>query len=161
VHRKTLFWLSLPAALLSTLLISQAVGVPRQVRGDDASQAETKLVPVDKSMHEFMEYFFQPTYLRLKASMAAAPSANEGWKAIKSDSLILAEGGNLLLLRTPLRDPAKWNESSVAVRDSAGQLYKAARKKDFDACRKTYEQMLTNCNSCHKQFAGGKHMLAP
>ena len=24
-----------------------------------------------------------------------------------------------------------------------------------------YEQMLTNCNSCHKQFAGGKHMLAP
>ena len=64
-------------------------------------------------------------------------------------------------LRTPLRDPAKWNEYSVAVRDSAGQLYKAARKKDFDACRKTYEQMLTNCNSCHKQFAGGKHMLAP
>jgi hypothetical protein len=161
VHRKTIFWLSLPAALLSTLLISQAVSVPRQVRGDDASQTQTKLVPVDKSMHEFMEYFFQPTYLRLKASMAAAPSANEGWKAIKSDSLILAEGGNLLLLRTPLRDPAKWNEYSVAVRDSAGQLYKAARKKDLDACRKTYEQMLTNCNSCHKQFAGGKHMLAP
>jgi hypothetical protein len=49
----------------------------------------------------------------------------------------------------------------VAVRDSAGQLYKAARKKDFDASRKSYEQMLTKCNSCHKQFAGGKHMLAP
>jgi hypothetical protein len=161
VHRKTLFWLSLPAALLSSLLISQAVSVPRQVRGEDAPQTQTKLVPVDKSMHEFMEYFFQPTYLRLKSTMAAAPSANEGWKAIKSDSLILAEGGNLLLLRTPLRDPARRNESSVAVRDSAGQLYKAARKKDFDLCRKTYEQMLTNCNSCHKQFAGGKHMLAP
>lgn len=161
MHRKTVFWLGLSAGLLSTLLVFQAISGPRQVRGDETGQAAIKLVPVEKSMHEFMEYFFQPTYLRLKPVMAAAPSDNAGWKAIKADSLILAEGGNLLLLRTPLRDPAKWNESSVAVRDAAGQLYKAARKKDFDACRKTYEQMLTNCNSCHKRFAGGKHMLAP
>ncbi|HEV3299651.1 MAG TPA: cytochrome c [Planctomycetaceae bacterium] len=160
MHRKT-FWLSLPAALLSTLLISQVVRLSQRARADDAVQAETKLAPVDKSMHEFMEYFFQPTYLRLKPSVAASAAANPSWGAIKSDALILAEGGNLLLLRTPLRDPAKWNEYSVAVRDSAGQLYKAARKKDFDACRKTYEQMLTNCNRCHKQFAGGKHILAP
>ena len=33
--------------------------------------------------------------------MAAAPADNAGWKAVKSDALILAEGGNLLLLRQP------------------------------------------------------------
>ena len=112
-------------------------------------------------MHEFMEYFFQPTYQRLKPAMASAPADRAGWRAIKSDAMILAEGGNLLLLPTPLRDPAKWNEFSVSVRDAAGQLYKQAKKKDFDACRKAYEQMLTSCNACHKQFAGSKHMLAP
>jgi hypothetical protein len=169
VRHSTVVCLVLLAGLFSLLLTLPGANGPRAAPGEDphaapredAVPAEPKLVPVDRSMHEFMEYFFQPTYQRLKPVMAAAPSANAGWKAIKSDSLILAEGGNLLLLRTSLKDPAKWNEYSVAVRDSAGQLYKAARKKDFDASRKSYEQMLTNCNSCHKQFAGGKHLLAP
>jgi hypothetical protein len=66
-----------------------------------------------------------------------------------------------LLLRKSAKDPANWDAYSVAVRDTAGQLYKAARAKDFAASRKAYEQMLVNCNRCHKQFAGGKHMLAP
>jgi hypothetical protein len=160
VHQKSLFCLSLLAGIVSTVSIGYVVSGRESARGEDAVQAEAKLVPVDKSMHEFMEYYFQPTYRRLRPSMAT-PAANPGWGAIKSDALILAEGGNLLLLRTPLRDPARWNEYSVAVRDSAGQLYKAAKKKDCDGCRKTYELMLANCNSCHKQFAGGKHILAP
>lgn len=108
-----------------------------------------------------MEYFFQPTYLRLRHAIAAEPSDNSGWRGIKSDALIFAEGGNLLLLRTPPKDPAKWNESSAAVRDFGGQLYRAARKKDFDAARKAYEKMLMSCNACHKEFAGGKHILSP
>jgi cytochrome c553 len=159
--RKSVFLLGPPVGLLIVLAILTALTGPGRIQADDAPQAETKLVPVDRSMHEFMEYYFQPTYLRLKSVMAAAPTENAGWKAIKADSLVLAEGGNLLLSRTPLRDPLKWNASSVAVREAAGQLYKAAKKKDFEASRKSYEQMLTNCNACHKQFAGGKHILAP
>ncbi len=38
------------------------------------------IVPVEDSMHEFMEYVFQPTYLRLKQSMAAAPADNKDGK---------------------------------------------------------------------------------
>jgi Cytochrome C' len=161
MRRKTALLLGLSTSLITILVTLPAITSPRRIQADDAPQSETKLVPVDRSMHEFMEYYFQPTYLRLKPVMAAAPADNAGWRAIKADSLILAEGGNLLLLRTPLRDPAKWNASSVAVREAAGQLYKAAKKRDFDASRKAYEAMLTNCNSCHKQFAGGKHILAP
>jgi hypothetical protein len=161
VLRNSVLGLGLTAALLSILTILFAHGRSAAAGGDETPAAQTKLVPVDRSMHEFMEYYFQPTYLRLKGVMAAAPAGNPNWKAIKADSMILAEGGNLLLLRTPLKDPARWNEMSVAVRDAAGQLYKAARKRDIEATRKSYEQMLINCNSCHKQFAAGKHMLAP
>jgi hypothetical protein len=110
VRHSTVVCLVLLAGLFSLLLTLPAVNGPRAAHGEDAVRAQPTLVPVDRSMHEFMEYFFQPSYQRLKPVMAAAPSANAGWKAIKSDSLILAEGGNLLLLRTPLRDPAKWNE---------------------------------------------------
>ena len=56
---------------------------------------------VEPDMHEFMEYYFQPTYRRLKETMAAAPADNAGWKAIKADSIILAESGNLLIGRGP------------------------------------------------------------
>jgi hypothetical protein len=112
-------------------------------------------------MHEFMEYVFQPTYLRLKQSMAAAPADNAGWKGVKADSLVLAEGGNLLLLRTPEEESAAWNETSAAVRDLGGELYQAAKKKDYPTARKHYEAMLIKCNSCHDKFAGGEHQLAP
>jgi len=64
--------------------------------------------PVEDSMHEFMEYVFQPTYLRLKATMTTAPADNKGWKAIKADSLVLAESCNLLFSRAPDGAAADW-----------------------------------------------------
>jgi hypothetical protein len=52
-------------------------------------------------------------------------------------------------------------EWSVAVRATGGDLYQAAKKKDFPAARKHYETMLTKCNACHTQFAHGEHQLSP
>lgn len=117
--------------------------------------------PVESDMHEFMEYVFQPTFKRLKPAMAAAPADNAAWKAIKSDSLILAEGGNLLLIRQSDDDAADWVSHSVQVRDFGGELYRAAKAKDYTTARKQYESMVQNCNACHEQFAGGEHILTP
>ena len=117
--------------------------------------------PVEKDMHEFMEYAFEPAYKRLREVMATAPENNGQWKAIKGDALSLAEGGNLLLIRTPDEDGADWNGFSVAVRNDGSKLYQAAKAKDFAAAKKNYVSMLSNCNRCHDQFAGGKHQLKP
>ncbi|UUO06120.1 hypothetical protein M4951_22510 [Blastopirellula sp. J2-11] len=124
-----------------------------------AIAAEPK--PVEEDMHEFMEYVFQPTYKRLKPAMASSPKDNGVWKEIKSTSLILAEGGNLLLIRAPEKDAAAWNEYSVAVRDLGGDLYRAAQKKDYAAATTHYKAMLTKCNRCHDKFAHGEHQLSP
>lgn len=112
-------------------------------------------------MHEFMEYVFQPAYKRLKEQMATEPKDNQGWKAIKSDALILAEGGNLLLIREVEEDQAGWNKLSVQSRDLGAELYQAARSKDYPAAKKHYQAMLTKCNACHTQFANGEHQLQP
>jgi hypothetical protein len=112
-------------------------------------------------MHEFMEYAFQPAYERLKKHMAAEPADNAGWKAVKSDSLLLAEGGNLLLIRQPEEDAKDWVQHSNQVRELGGQLYQAAKKKDYAAARRHYQTMLTRCNACHQQFADGEHQLMP
>mgnify|MGYP002623403585 FL=1 len=126
-----------------------------------AAAAQNGIEPVEPDMHEFMEHVFQPTFKRLRTAMAAEPADNAVWKAIKADSLILAEGGNLLLMRTPTDDAADWAKHSVHVRDFGSHLYRAAKTKDFPAARKGYESMVTNCNACHHQFAGGEHILKP
>jgi hypothetical protein len=136
--------------------ISPSLGA---ARADNSPKTTT--VPVDVSMHDFMEGVFQGPYRRLKAAIANEPKDNAGWKAIRSEALILAEGGNLLLLRKPEKDADKWAEYSAASRDSGAELFKAAKKKDFATAKKAYETMLTHCNACHKQFDNGKNQLEP
>lgn len=116
---------------------------------------------VEDSMHEFMEYVFQPTYRRLKAAMATEPTDKNGWKAIKSDSLILAESCNLLFVRLPEEGTADWAQHAAASRTNGSELYQAARAKDFGKATTAYKSMLENCNACHRQFEDGKHILSP
>ncbi|MGB7344723.1 MAG: hypothetical protein WBD20_10940 [Pirellulaceae bacterium] len=116
---------------------------------------------VEDSMHEFMEYVFQPTYKRLKVSMASQPADNAGWKAIKSDSLILAESCNLLFARAPEENVDDWNKHSVDSREAGAKLYKAAGAKQFDAASSAYRSMLESCNACHRKFEKGRHILTP
>lgn len=127
----------------------------------DSPTPQNQLQPVEKDMHEFMEYVFQPTYKRLKQSLAGEPADKNAWKGIKSDALILAEGGNLLLLRTPKEDAEVWRELSTAVRESGGNLYQSAKRQDRKSARQYYELMLNNCNACHDKFVDGEHHLSP
>ncbi|MBL4885375.1 MAG: hypothetical protein JKY95_12670 [Planctomycetaceae bacterium] len=145
------------AMAASSLLIGDAP----LARAESPSKTGNMTQPVEDNMHEFMEYVFQPTYKRLRTAMASEPTDNATWKAIKSDSLILAEGGNLLLIRKPEKNADAWAQLSVDVREFGSNLYQAARKKDYKSAQQNYKLMLTNCNSCHDKFADGKHQLKP
>jgi hypothetical protein len=122
---------SLVAAAAWLLSSSSALSAAAQADKKDAAK------PVESDMHEFMEYLFSPTFKRLKPAIAASPTDNKGWKAIKADSLVLAEGGNLLLMRPPEKDATDWVKHSVQVRDLGGQLYEAAKAKDYAAAGTT------------------------
>lgn len=127
----------------------------------DRSSSAASLKPVDDDMHHFMEYVFEPAYLRLKQSMATQPADKNAWKPVKGDALMLAEVTALLLARAPEQGQADWSKHSLAVRKEAAGLYQAARKQDHVTARKAYTSMLTQCNACHKQFADGEHQLKP
>lgn len=158
---KSMFW---SIALLALVLVGSLLVISTErstTAHADTPTTQSQPQPVDKDMHEFMEYVFQPTYKRLKQAMAAEPADKSIWKGIKSDSLILAEGGNLLLLRKPQEDAASWDELSSSMRESGSLLYQSAKKKDYPAARQHYELMLKKCNACHDKFAGGEHQLSP
>ena len=143
-------------ALLSVAVVAWAAWCVRTEADDDGPQP----APVD-NMHHFMEYVFEPAYKRLKTSLADAPADRAAWKAVKGDSLTLAEGCNLLLLRAPDEAGDKWRSLAGATRTRAAQLYNAARESDYETARGSYVGMLKACNTCHKQFADGKHQLQP
>lgn len=134
---------------------------PEMVQAASPQDEATNAEPVESDMHEFMEYVFQPTFKRLQPAMSAEPTDHQGWKSIKADSLILAEGGNLLLIRQPEEGANDWAKHSVQVRDFGGELYRAAKTKDYPLARKNYESMVESCNACHQQFAHGEHILTP
>ncbi len=145
--------------LVACLTLALDSGVRTSVAAEpESSDAPT---PVEPDMHEFMEYVFQPTFKQLKPAMAAEPENNQGWKTIKAGSLILAEGGNLLLIRQPEKNAADWTKHSTEVRDFGGKFYRAAQAKDFEKASQNYKSMVQSCNACHHQFAGGEHILTP
>lgn len=123
--------------------------------------AADELKPVDVNMHDFMEGMFQAPYRRLKVAMEVEPTDAAGWKALRSDALILAEGSNLLLIRKPEKDVDDWLKYSNASRDAGAEIIKAAKQKNFEASKEAYVRMLDHCNACHKQFENGKHILKP
>jgi hypothetical protein len=134
---------------------------PRTLNEADNLPAKNAPAPVDASMHDFMEGVFQGPYRRLKTAIAAEPKDNAVWKTIRSEAIILAEGGNLLLMRKPEKDTDMWTEYSIASRDAGAEVFKAAKKKDYAEAKKAYEKMITSCNACHKHFDSGKNQLMP
>ncbi len=155
------FTSSLCVAFIAVAAIALMYSTASDVQAYSPVISVVEAAPVEDSMHEFMEYVFQPTYLRLKATMAAAPADNKGWKAMKSDSLILAESCNLLFVRKPDAHGDDWTKHATAAKTDGAALYKAAKEKNFEAATTAYKTMLNNCNACHKQFEDGKHILQP
>ena len=152
---------AIAAVLVVSLAFQSSSVIDRNDARAESPEAKVTAKPVEPSMHEFMEYVFQPPYKRLRTAMTTEPADNAAWKAIKSDSLILAEAGNLLLIRRPEKNEDSWREHSIMVRDLGGEFYQAARKKDYPAAKQSYTAMLQKCNSCHDAFAGGEHQLTP
>lgn len=144
---------SLAVAGLSFLLQTSAA--------EPTEAAVDEIRPLDVNMHDFMEGVFQSPYRRLKVAMEKEPADAQGWKALRSDALILAEGSNLLLVRKPEKDVADWLKYSNASRDAGAEIIKAAKQKDFAVSKEAYAQMLEHCNACHKQFEKGRHILQP
>ena len=68
---------ALLTSLILLLLIAAIAGTGSTSHLAQAAPPETKSAaptPVEPDMHEFMEYVYQPTYKRLKVSMAAEPT---------------------------------------------------------------------------------------
>jgi hypothetical protein len=106
--------------------------------------AETKLL---------MEGLAQPNYQSLAKILREGPADVETWTFARGQALLVAETGNLLLLRPPRNQGRdSWMRQAMDLRQAAAALARQAGNRDLERSRAALADLTTACNRCHQTF---------
>lgn len=140
------FILLLAVALLC-VSVAESQPVPKNVKPlapKFEAVAETQLL---------MEGILHPNFRGLEKILRGAPRDTETWTFARGQSLLIAETGNLLLLRPPReKGQDAWVNRSVELRDSATRLARLVAEKDTVRARSGLVEVADVCNRCHESF---------
>jgi hypothetical protein len=141
------FWLAAAVLALGCAFLPFARSQPRPTKPAPRLEpvAETKLL---------MEGMADPNLRALGKLLAARPKDAEAWAFARGQALLVAETGNLLLMRPPRtregQDP--WLTHAAELRDNAAALARAAAAKDYLQARTSLAAVANSCNRCHQSF---------
>jgi hypothetical protein len=106
--------------------------------------AETKLL---------MEGLLQANVRGLEKNLQQPPTDQETWAFVRGQSLLIAETGNLLMLRPPrIEGQDAWLNAAAELREKATTLARSAASRDADGCRRGLLNLANTCNRCHQTF---------
>jgi hypothetical protein len=106
--------------------------------------AETRLL---------MEGLAHANYRSLQRLLAKEPADRDTWVFLRGQALIVAETGNLLLLRPPRNSGRDtWMKLAMDMRSKAGNLARQAAGRDYVRAQVGLDSLATSCNNCHKTF---------
>lgn len=106
--------------------------------------AETKLLMVGLA---------KANYKGLERLLRDPPKDDQAWIFARGQALLIAETGNLLMMRPP-HNPGEssWFERATELRSKAAQLARTLALKDFNASRAEFVNLANTCNRCHQSF---------
>jgi hypothetical protein len=101
-----------------------------------------------------MEGLADPNFKGLGKLLAEKPKDGEAWVYIRGQSLLLAETGNLLMMRPPKTREAQdtWMDRAAELRAAAAGLARAAGARDYVKSRSGVAEVANACNHCHQAF---------
>jgi hypothetical protein len=132
---------------VSSLLLT-ASAVPQQPARPQPPKleavAETRLL---------MEGLAHSNYRGLERLLRQKPEDVEDWAFIRGQALLIAETGNLLMIRPP-RNPGEvaWMDRAAGLRTAATRLARAAGDSDYPKSRAAFVAVADSCNRCHQTF---------
>ncbi|MBA4066332.1 MAG: hypothetical protein C0501_21980 [Isosphaera sp.] len=82
------------------------------------------------------------------------PADAEAWAFARGQALLLAETGNLLLVRPPRTGTGQeaWLGHAADLREAGSALARAAAAKDYQKARAGLAGVANVCNRCHQAF---------
>lgn len=113
---------------------------------------ESRPMPVAET-RLLMQGINMPNFRGLAGMLGKAPADADAWTFIRGQALLIAESGNLLLLRPPRRQGRDvWMDRAVDLREAATQLARAASARDLESSRNDMTALASTCNRCHQAF---------
>jgi mono/diheme cytochrome c family protein len=108
--------------------------------------------PID-SMSDLMVSMVYPATNNILLSVyRGGPQTDADWASVQRSAVLLAESGNVLLMRGPAGDQGDWAKDAKALVDAGAAAYKAARAKDTRALLAVDQPINASCVNCHKQY---------
>lgn len=80
------------------------------------------------------------------------PKNDHDWGVIRTNALMVAESGNLLLMGSRARDQDRWVKDTKLMIEAGNLAFKAAQKKDMAAIVALGDQLTASCIVCHKDY---------
>jgi len=107
--------------------------------------AETRLL---------MEGLAQSNYRGLDRLLKQRPADAETWAFARGQALLLAETGNLLMLRPPRNKDGEtaWMNRATDLRENAAALARNLGNRDYQRSLTALDAVRTTCNRCHQTF---------
>ncbi len=141
----------LPFAAVAAVVALTADAAP-QPPGKPAARPKPKLEVVAETKL-LMEALTGANHRAIGKQLAQPQPEDRAWVFIRGQALLIAETGNLLLMRPPKsggRDD--WMELATELRERGTRLAKATHDKDAARCRQAYADLTATCNRCHRSF---------
>ncbi|HTU89080.1 MAG TPA: hypothetical protein VMF69_03185 [Gemmataceae bacterium] len=142
----------LAGGIAATTLSAQVRRGPEQLPAPEAkftpkfeALAETKLL---------MEGLALPNFRSVEKHLQGkGPDDVDTWMFARGQALLIAETGNLLLLRPPRNEGRDtWMRRAMDMRQSAGALARRLGNRDLERSRTALLDLANKCNSCHQTF---------
>jgi hypothetical protein len=117
--------------------------------------------PVDRPALEpvadtrlLMQGMANANFRGLERLLQQQPSNAQAWAFARGQALLIAETGNLLMLRPPKQKEAQieWFQKAGQLRETATSLARAAARQDYVTSRRLLVSTANVCNSCHATF---------
>ena len=106
--------------------------------------AETKLL---------MEGLLQSNFRGLENHLKQRPADVETWAFARGQALLIAETGNLLMLRPPKTSGQDaWMDRATDLREQATRLAQHAATRDLERCQLALIELAGTCTRCHQTF---------
>ncbi|HEX6893807.1 MAG TPA: hypothetical protein VF146_00960 [Bryobacteraceae bacterium] len=104
------------------------------------------------SMTELMVRIIYPASDALFYIERDPPKTDVQWNNIRTQALMLAESGNLMIMPSRARDQGDWVKESRVMIDLAGEAYRAALAKNMDGILAVNDKLADSCIVCHQQY---------
>src|ERR1043165_3652697 len=121
-----------------------------------AQQANTPPFQPVATINEIMDAITLPYSDALLYIQRNPPQSDKDWETLQRQALMLAESGNLLMMKERAKNQGDWMKDARALVDAGMAAAKATRAKDMQAVLALNEQIVNSCVPCHRKFRSSR-----